>query len=463
MPGCSFFTRILLILSLPILILDSVAPVGFPAVGSSYRGFSLLGSALGQTVPSSESKSETQSTFTEMLRSRDQKQFEQQQQTQSAANYRTQYYGILPDKLPEGVDPQLAKDYELAFKAFRDSIAPVRELYLKHQVAWNGTDDLKRLSKFSAATTKTHQALKRWCEQMAKLYAADPSNFGGIGDLMEEMVLVDSASDRFESILPLAKVLMEKDSNHSDDLLMAIGFTGYAMNDFDLAVTAWTKLAQHKTLPGKLQYAIDRIPEMKVKWERELKFRETDTLASNNPQVQLTTNRGEILIELFEDQAPQAVASFIFLVERGFYKRKIFFRVSEHFAAQTGCERGDGTGNAGYGIPGEMNREDHRDIFRGSVFFAIGINDETKEPDLDSGSSQFLLSMMPQPHLDGTMTVFGRIIQGEQWLGNFSRMDLSDEEQRKNKSLNPDYLWDAKVVRKRDHNYVPEIVGGRLP
>jgi len=398
-----------------------------------------------------------------MLRSRDQKQFEKQQQSQSAANFRSQNYGILPDKLPEGVNPQLAEDYELTFSAFRDSIAPVRELYLKHQVAWDGNDDLQRLSKFTAATTKSHQALILWCEQMAKLYAADPSNFSGIGDLMEEMVLIDSAGDRFEAILPLAKVLMEKDSKHSDDLLMAIGLTGYAMNDFDLAETAWNKLPHQKSLPVKLQYALERIPETKIKWERELKFRESDALASNNPQVQLTTTRGEILIELFEDQAPQAVASFIFLVERGFYKRKIFFRVADHFAAQTGCERGDGTGNAGYGIPGEMNREDHRDIFRGSVFFAIGVNDETKNPNLDSGSSQFLLAMTPQPHLDGTVTVFGRIVQGEQWLGNFSRMDLSDEEQRKNKSLNPDFLWDAKVVRKRDHKYVPEIVDGRLP
>ncbi|MCY2974715.1 MAG: peptidylprolyl isomerase [Planctomycetota bacterium] len=398
-------------------------------------------------------------TFTEQLRNRDAEDLQQKQQTQNSAAFRAKYYGALP----EGTNPVLAQEYNSAFQKFRDSLALVREHYLRHHVAWDVTNDTERLRNFTKASFDSHNNLKAWTSQMAKVYATDPAKFGGIGNLMEEMVLKEAAADRFEAIAPLAKVLFDSDSKHSNELLEAIAYTGYAMNDFDLSWAALAKLSQQIKLPLKLQVILEETAGLKAKWERELKFREADAASNTNPRVLLFTNRGELEIELFEDQAPQAVANFIFLVERGFYKRKLFFRVVEHLGAQTGCDRGDGQGNAGYTIPGEMQREDHRDIFRGSLFFAVGSNEETKEPELDSASSQFLMSMMPQPHLDGKMTVFGRIISGEQWLGTLARMDLSDEKQKKDKSNKPDFVIDASVIRKRDHKYIPEISAGRLP
>lgn len=398
-------------------------------------------------------------TFTELLRSRDAEDLQQQQQAQSSAIFRAKHYGVLP----EGTDPGLAQDYNAAFRKFRDSLAPVRELYLRHQVAWELSGDTERLRKFSQASSDSHQALKAWSVQMAKVYATDPAKFGGIGNLMEEMVLKESAADRFEAIAPIAKVLFDSDSKHSNELLEAIAYTAYAMNDFDLSWAALAKLSQQIKLPLKLQVMQEETAALKAKWERELKFRETDATTNTNPRVLFLTNRGEIEIELFEDQAPQAVANFIFLVERGYYKRKLFFRVIEHLAAQAGCERGDGQGNAGYTIPGEMQREDHRDIFRGSLFFAVGSDEVTKETKPDSASSQFLIAMMPQPHLDGKMTVFGRIVSGEHLLGTLARMDLSDEKQKKDTNNKPDFIMEASVLRKRDHKYVPEISAGRLP
>lgn len=410
--------------------------------------------------PAESPKSSSEpATFTEQLRNRDAEDLQQQQQAQNSAVFRAKHYGALP----EGTDPVLAHEYDSAFQKFRDSLALVREHYLRHHVAWDVSKDAERLRDFTKASFDSHNKLKAWTSQMAKVYATDPAKFGGVGNLMEEMVLKEAAADRFEAIAPLAKVLFGSDSKHSNELLEAIAYTGYAMNDFDLSEAALLKLSQQINLPLKLQVMLEETAELKAKWEREVKFREADAVSEINPRVLLFTNRGEIEIELFEDQAPQAVANFIFLIERGFYNRKIFFRVVEHLGAQTGCDRGDGQGNAGYTIPGEMQREDHRDIFRGSLFFAVGSNEETKEPELDSASSQFLMAMMPQPHLDGKMTVFGRIVSGEQLLGTLARMDLSDEKQKKDKTNKPDFVIDASVIRKRDHKYVPEIVAGRLP
>ena len=92
--------------------------------------------------------------------------------------------------------------------------------------------------------------------------------------------------------------------------------------------------------------------------------------------------------------------------------------------------------------------------------------ESTNKPELpipDSGSSQFLISMLSQPIFDGQMTVFGRVIEGLPVLGTFQRIDLTDEKERKDKSKKPDMIVEAKVLRKRNHPYIPEIVNGRLP
>jgi len=454
--GCNSYFFTAFILTLNLFLLESVVCPG--------RTFGQTEATAESSAPATAdgdtaAEGKESSTFTEMMRSRDEKDFKAQQESQSSALRRAKNYGVLP----EDTDPQLANAYKSAYQAFCEALLPVRALYLRHQVAWEATNDKERMQDFSKASAKAQEALEQWCRQMAKTYATDPAKFGGLGDMMEEMILVDSARDSFEAILPLAKILWEKDEKHSDDLLEAIGYTGFAMNDFDLAESAWTKLSEQKFLPGKIRFLLQSIPDLTSKWEREQKFREEDAKSSSNPQVLVVTNRGEILIELFEDQAPQAVANFIFLVERGFYNRKTFFRVLEHFLAQTGCDRGDGTGNAGYGIPDETKREDRRDVFRGSLMFAIGVNDQTKEPNLESRSSQIQFAMMPAPQLGDNMVAFGRIIEGEQSLGLFARMDLSDEEQKKNKHLHADFILDARVVRKRDHKYIPEISAGRLP
>jgi cyclophilin family peptidyl-prolyl cis-trans isomerase len=88
-------------------------------------------------------------------------------------------------------------------------------------------------------------------------------------------------------------------------------------------------------------------------WAEEQKIRQAEAKADNLPRVLLRTNKGDIELELFEDQAPNTVAHFISLVEKGFYTGLSFHRVLPGFMAQTGCPKGDGTGGPGYRIPCE--------------------------------------------------------------------------------------------------------------
>jgi peptidylprolyl isomerase/peptidyl-prolyl cis-trans isomerase B (cyclophilin B) len=111
---------------------------------------------------------------------------------------------------------------------------------------------------------------------------------------------------------------------------------------------------------------------------------------------------GEIRIEFFPADAPKTVENFVTLAKKGFYDGLKFHRVVSGFVAQGGDPKGDGTGGPGYTIKAEFNRQKHA---RGSVAMA-----RSAQP--DSAGSQFYITFGPQPHLDGSYTVFGKVVSG---------------------------------------------------
>ncbi len=118
--------------------------------------------------------------------------------------------------------------------------------------------------------------------------------------------------------------------------------------------------------------------------------------------VRIRTDKGEILIELFPDDAPDTVANFKKLAASGFYDGLSFHRVIPGFVAQGGDPKGDGTGGPGYRIRAEFNARRHE---RGTVAMA-------RAADPDSAGSQFYICYGDLPHLDGQYTVFGKVIEG---------------------------------------------------
>src|SRR5262245_11359338 len=115
---------------------------------------------------------------------------------------------------------------------------------------------------------------------------------------------------------------------------------------------------------------------------------------------------GDIKLELFPQDAPETVNSFVFLSREGFYNGITFHRVIEGFVAQAGDPTGTGTGGPGYTIPDEVN---DRKFLDGTMGMA-----KTSAP--NSGGSQFYICYTPQPRLDGSYTVFGQIVEGREVL-----------------------------------------------
>ena len=119
-------------------------------------------------------------------------------------------------------------------------------------------------------------------------------------------------------------------------------------------------------------------------------------------QMTMTTNHGDIVLELFDEDAPETVANFRRLAEKGFYDGLIFHRVIPDFMIQGGCPEGTGTGGPGYTFKDEIN--DHK-IVKGALAMAnAGPN--------TNGSQFFIVTTQEAPWLDGKHTVFGRVSEG---------------------------------------------------
>lgn len=120
-----------------------------------------------------------------------------------------------------------------------------------------------------------------------------------------------------------------------------------------------------------------------------------------NLTATIHTNKGDIHLKLFADAAPITVASFVNLAKNGFYKGLNFHRVIDNFMIQGGCPHGTGTGGPGYRFEDEFSAE-HRHDAPGKLSMA--------NAGPRTNGSQFFITHVPCPHLDGAHSVFGEVI-----------------------------------------------------
>ncbi|HEY4183595.1 MAG TPA: peptidylprolyl isomerase [Polyangia bacterium] len=147
-------------------------------------------------------------------------------------------------------------------------------------------------------------------------------------------------------------------------------------------------------------------------------------------RVHFETDKGEIVAELFEDDAPGTVANFTGLAagtkeftdpktgkkdKRPYYDGLTFHRVIDDFMVQGGCPLGTGSAGPGFTIKDELSgkKQVHK---AGSLSMA-----KTAAP--DSGGSQFFICHSPQPHLDRKHTVFGEVLSGMDVVNKIQKGD----------------------------------------
>jgi cyclophilin family peptidyl-prolyl cis-trans isomerase len=260
----------------------------------------------------------------------------------------------------------------------------------------------------------------------------------------------NSELDRYEYNWELAQYLIDVGYEDSkQEIYAVIGRNALVQNNYELARKYYEKAVTLQVFPEAEQKVGIVLPDATKKWPIEEAARKQDAEKGDLPRVVFETTKGKFVIELFEDEAPNTVGNFIHLVEKGFYDDLLFHRVEKHLVVQTGCPNADGTGGPGYSIQGENGRVNSRNHFRGSVGMALSGDDAA------SGGSQFYVCLGPLNFLDGRFTVFGRIVEGMDTIEHLNRVNLSEKEEEGERKLVPDQILNAKVLRKRNHEYVP--------
>ena len=122
-----------------------------------------------------------------------------------------------------------------------------------------------------------------------------------------------------------------------------------------------------------------------------------------------TTNKGEIRVQLHDDKTPKTVENFEKLVNKGFYNGLKFHRVIEDFMVQGGCPEGTGTGGPGYKFADEFHKDLKHDTPGVLSMANAGPN---------TNGSQFFITHVPTPWLDGKHSVFGKVLGDGQKVVN---------------------------------------------
>lgn len=131
-------------------------------------------------------------------------------------------------------------------------------------------------------------------------------------------------------------------------------------------------------------------------------------------QARIVTNKGDILVDLFEEDAPLTVNNFVFLANQGFYDNTTFHRVLDNFMAQAGDPTGTGGGGPGYEFEDETDN--------GLQFERRGQLAMANRGPATNGS-QFFITFTATDWLNGNHTIFGEMIEGDDVLSSLTLRD----------------------------------------
>lgn len=327
-----------------------------------------------------------------------------------------------------------------AWEKFSADVFAIREEYRKAPDAERKAVELR----YDELIAHANEHRDRLRDAAVALFLSDPAPNADVDKTIALAVADELRRDNYAKVLEISKLLLEK--GYGDAIIYNYaGQAAFGVNDFENAEKWLMKALEADKLDQSGHECSQMISTVKKKWEKEEATREKESAADDLPRVKLETKHGDILLELFENEAPGTVGNFISLVKKKYYDGVPFHRVLGNFMAQTGDPTGTGSGGPGYRIACECETKDRRDHFAGTLSMAnAGPN---------TGGSQFFICFRPTPHLDGRHTVFGRVIDGFDVLSKIRRRDPSRPVPGE-----PDVLVKAVVVRDRGHEYKPNIV-----
>ena len=345
-----------------------------------------------------------------------------------------------------------AAAYEKTRANLAKAVADQRETFVRY---------LNRDDRTPAARTRFFEQRNVVQQRLDENYEA-ALNLSMIGEYNEDAItfLVTMIQHRFEnsiydsSTLQGATFLMDNNSQLGY-IWKAAARSAVTTGQFETARKIYDILTKPEVLGDKEFNETDAslsffLEEHEKKFKQEMKIREKEAADDNLPQVLLKTTQGDVVIELYINQAPSAVAHFIKLVESGFYEELDFQLVIQDMLALSGDPAGDGLGNSGKFLKDEHERADARHGLRGSLIMAKIPQDDAGNFFPDSGSSQFTILLLPVVSASEQQTVFGRVIKGMNAISRLRRVDPNKKKEKGEIIQPPDSIIEATVLRRPD-------------
>lgn len=229
--------------------------------------------------------------------------------------------------------------------------------------------------------------------------------------------------------------------------------------EFDMAKQIYEALPDEEQdeLDTRLEYSLD---QLRAEYESEAALREVEIKEDRLPRVLLKTTQGDVVVELFLDQAPSTVSHFIRLVESGFYDGRDFFQVIDHLLALAGDPETMADQMNRKFLVDEHERPDSRKGLRGSLIMAkipmTGAQSGGFFP--NSASSQFAILLTPVVGVSKQQTIFGTVIEGMEVVSRLRRVDPHKEKKKGEVQIPPDSIIEAKVLRRPETLPEPQYV-----
>jgi cyclophilin family peptidyl-prolyl cis-trans isomerase len=234
---------------------------------------------------------------------------------------------------------------------------------------------------------------------------------------------------------------------------LAEGLLRYRAGEFDDSIRFLASFAKTHAFDEEIAETVRFAEQARQAWGPERAYRLAEERKGDLPRVRLVTSKGAAVYELFETQAPNTVANFVWLAKHGFYDGTRFHRATPFSALRGGDplsreDKGDvGKGGPGWAIPAEPDPDKRRRReappprrgFRG----AIAMDDDGS----NTAGSRFLLLTGTTWLPDDQNTVFGRVVEGQDVVERLVRGDVLEK---------------VEVVRTRAHEYRPTTVAGEL-
>lgn len=347
-----------------------------------------------------------------------------------------------------GMKPAMAK-YRQAQADLKSALREAAELQRKY-LGIKTTEEEKeeigeKLEKISKVVSKIHPKLfdlaeKAWLEEPSR---EDGEFLNFIIQVLETRMTVGEY-ERANAIMQ--GLISLKIPDILPDLYDAAGEIAFMLNDFEQAARYLELAEQNKVLSERCAGFKKDLSYYRTSWAKESVFRQQDSEKKDLPRVTLDTTKGKIVLELYEDQTPNTVANFVYLVEKGFYDGMFFEQVIPGEGAVAGRSLENPDGGPGWSIRDEFDATNSRNHYRGTISMMRG------EP--NSAGSIFFISFSPIKDLDGKYVVFGRVIEGMDVLTKLQIMDPANPDPM----AEPDQIEKASAVTKRDHKYRPKVI-----